>query len=183
MATAIALSGLMGSGKSVIGRVVAERLGRRFVDLDAEVERAAGASIEELFAEGGETAFRAVERRTLADILEGARVGEEGIVLALGGGTVTWPASASALAEEATVVLLTASLKDQWARAAGTGRPLARTVEAFGRLAEARREIYLCTADVVVDTAGLDVEASAAAVIEAVRGAGVGAHTRRDTRP
>lgn len=183
MATVIALSGFMGSGKSAIGRVVADRLGRRFVDLDAEVESAAGASIEDLFAEGGETGFREVERRTLANILQESRVWEEKVVLALGGGTVTWPASALALAEGATVVLLTAPLKDQWARAAGTGRPLARAVEAFGRLAEARREIYLCTADVVVDTAGLDVEASAGAVIEAVRGVAAGAHTRRDTRP
>lgn len=183
MATVIALSGFMGSGKSAIGRVVANRLGRRFVDLDVEVERAAGASIEELFAEGGETGFREVERRTLVKILQEIRVWEEGVVIALGGGTVTWPASASALAEGATVVLLTASFEDQWARAAGTGRPLARSAEAFGRLAEARREIYLRTADVVVDTAGLDLEASAGVVIEALRGVAVGAQTRRETRP
>lgn len=168
MAAILALSGFMGSGKSAIGKVVAERLGRRFVDLDDEVERAEGLSIAQLFADGGETRFREAERRSLEDVLAYASGGDEGTVLALGGGTVTWPASARLLAGAATVVFLEAPLADQWARAARTGRPLATSAEAFARLAEERHAVYERTADVVVNTEGLDVDGAADALISAV---------------
>ncbi|MHB8868254.1 MAG: 3-dehydroquinate synthase [Thermoleophilia bacterium] len=168
MATVLALSGFMGSGKSAIGRVVADRLGRRFVDLDAEVETAEGVSIGDLFADRGEAGFREVECRVLREILRRPEVRKDGAVLALGGGTVTWPPSARVLAQAATVILLQAPLADQWARVSGTGRPLAVSPEAFDRLAAERLVTYRCTADVVVETAGLTVFEAADAVVEAV---------------
>ncbi|MHB1343526.1 MAG: 3-dehydroquinate synthase [Thermoleophilia bacterium] len=174
MATVLALSGFMGSGKSAIGRVVADRLGRRFVDLDAEVETAEGVSIGDLFADRGEAGFREVECRTLREILRRPEVRKDGAVLALGGGTVTWPPSARVLARAATVILLQAPLADQWARASDTGRPLAVSLEAFDRLAVERLATYRCTADVVVDTAGLSVPEAAEAVVEAVAASGSG---------
>lgn len=183
MAAILALSGFMGSGKSAVGRVVAERLGLRFVDLDAEVESAEGVRIAELFAEGGEVRFREAEHRSLERILARSRASDEGLVLALGGGTVTWPASARALSGVATVVLLEAPLADQWARAARTGRPLAASAEAFARLAEERHAVYLRTADAVVDTTGLDIEAAAAAVISAVAPTGVRSGPPGTARP
>jgi len=168
VATVLALSGFMGSGKSAIGRVVADRLGRRFVDLDAEVETAEGVSIGDLFADRGEAGFREVECRVLREILRRPEVRKDGAVLALGGGTVTWPPSARVLARAATVILLQTPLADQWARVSGTGRPLAVSPEAFGRLAGERLATYRRTADVVVETAGLSVPEAAEAVVEAV---------------
>ena len=80
----LALAGFMGSGKTTAGRVVAERLGRRFVDLDHEIEARAGAAIADLFAARGEAGFREVEEEVAADVL---RDGEPAVV-ALGGGAV-----------------------------------------------------------------------------------------------
>ena len=178
MATVLALSGFMGSGKSAIGRVVADRLGRRFVDLDAEVETAEGVSIGDLFADRGEAGFREVEGRVLREILRRPEVRKDGAVLALGGGTVTWPPSARVLARAATVILLQAPLADQWARVSGTGRPLAVSPEAFDRLALERLATYRRTADVVVETAGLSVLEAAEAVVEAVATSRSGSRAR-----
>lgn len=172
MAPVIAVSGFMGSGKTAVGRTVAERLGLRFFDLDAEVEAAAGATVEDLFARDGELAFREIEHATLRAVLEREREADERAVLALGGGTVTWPASARLLADSATVVLLTAPVDDQWGRVAGGSRPLARSAADFRALAEARRETYRATADAVVDSTGLGVEETAEAVIQALAGLG-----------
>lgn len=77
----LVLVGLMGAGKSSVGRRLAARLGFSFVDADTEIEKAAGASIQEIFAEHGETAFRDGERKVIARLLEQPR-----IVLATGGG-------------------------------------------------------------------------------------------------
>ncbi len=77
------LTGFMGAGKSSVGRRLAERLGAAFVDLDREVERAAGVTVREIFARGGEAEFRRLERRALEETLRLERA-----VVATGGGTV-----------------------------------------------------------------------------------------------
>ena len=114
MAQVVALSGFMGSGKSSIGRIVACRLGRRFIDLDEYVEQREGASIQDLFLKRGEAGFRKAEAEALADVL-GGESGER-VVLALGGGTVTWPDSARLLAAGAFVVLISVPVGDLWQR-------------------------------------------------------------------
>src|SRR5688572_13678070 len=63
------LSGFMASGKSMLGRLVAERAGRELIDLDARIERRAGRSVSQIFAERGEPAFRALEAEALAEVL------------------------------------------------------------------------------------------------------------------
>ena len=80
----LALAGFMGAGKTTFGEEVARRLRRRFVDLDQEIERQTGATIEELFARDGESGFRAIEERIAAAELATG----EPAVIALGGGTV-----------------------------------------------------------------------------------------------
>lgn len=78
------LTGFMGSGKTTVGRLLARRLGRPFVDLDAEIELRAGRAVREIFAEGGESLFRAIEHDTLSEV-----AGRSEAVIATGGGTVT----------------------------------------------------------------------------------------------
>lgn len=178
MAQVVALSGFMGSGKSSIGRIVACRLGRRFIDLDEYVQQREGASIQELFLERGEAGFRTAEAEALADAL-GAESGER-VVLALGGGTVTWPDSSRLLAAGAFVVLISVPAGDLWQRVRDTGRPLAQSKEGFFALARTREAAYRTTADLVVEAAGLSRKAVADKLVDLIcsgeAGGSVGSH-------
>src|SRR6516165_91483 len=89
----VVLVGMMGSGKSSIGRRVAQRLGIPFVDADAEIEKAAGMSISDIFAIRGEAEFRAGETRVIARLLDGGPQ-----VLATGGGAFMNPDTRAAIA-------------------------------------------------------------------------------------
>src|SRR6185369_15197189 len=102
----IALVGLMGVGKSSVGRRLANALGLPFRDADAEVEAAAGRSISEIFAQLGEPAFRDGERRVITRLLEGPP-----IVLATGGGAFMNPETRTLLKEKAISVWLKADLQ------------------------------------------------------------------------
>ncbi len=101
----IALIGLRGSGKTTLGRALAERLDYAFYDSDAEIERIAGRSIRQIFAEQGEGAFRRMEESVIADLLQHRRA-----VLALGGGAILSPATRERLAAMARVFFLDARL-------------------------------------------------------------------------
>jgi shikimate kinase len=79
----IVLTGFMGSGKSTVGPLVAERLGWRFIDADDVIEREAGTTISQIFAQQGESAFRDLEHKTIRQLAL-----EENLVLALGGGAI-----------------------------------------------------------------------------------------------
>lgn len=133
----------MGAGKSTLGPEVARLLGRPFVSTDALVEEATGSSIEGLFAERGEAAFRALEEEAAVDAL-GRRLP---VVLELGGGAVGSERTRAALAESAFTVLLEASVEESWERVAGSARPLARDAESFRALHERRAETYAAVAD------------------------------------
>ena len=102
----IVLVGLMGAGKSCIGRRLAQNLGRLFVDADSEVETAAGCSIEEFFQRHGETTFRDGERRVIARLLN-----QPGIVMATGGGAFMDPGTRAAIRERGLSVWLRADLE------------------------------------------------------------------------
>jgi shikimate kinase/3-dehydroquinate synthase len=159
----LALAGFMGSGKTSAGRVVAARLGRRFVDLDAEVEARAGAGIAELFADRGEAGFRAVEEKVARDVL---RDGEP-VVVALGGGAVLSERTRDELAGRAFTVLLDVEPETAWRRVAGSGRPLAQAEEEFHALHRERQPLYEEVADahaqdvdgILLASAGVHVEA------------------------
>ena len=102
----IVLVGLMGAGKSCIGRRLAARLGLPFRDADAEIERAAGCSVEDIFELHGETAFREGENRVICRLLD-----EAPHVLATGGGAFMHPKTRAAIGDRAISVWLRADLE------------------------------------------------------------------------
>lgn len=146
----LVLVGLMGAGKSCIGRKLAARLGLPFVDADQEIEKAAGLTVEEIFAAYGETAFRAGERRVIQRLLEGPVQ-----VLATGGGAYMDPLTRRRIAERGIAIWLKADLDLLVRRTSRKGnRPLLKRGdprEILGRLMEQRYPIY-AEADFAVDS-------------------------------
>ena len=180
MAPVVALTGFMACGKSVVGRAVAERLGWRFADLDAEIQERTGRTVAGWFDREGESAFREVETRTLGEVLREAAMQEgAGLVLALGGGAVTVPASAALVREAAFVVYLAVDAGIAWRRVRGNRRPLATDEESFRSLAAAREGAYLDAADTVVECGERAVAEVAAEVAALVAGRGAGEMTWR----
>jgi shikimate kinase len=159
----ITLTGFMGSGKTTVGRLLADSLGCPFLDLDDLVVKKAGKSIPDIFAQDGEPAFRQLEARLLRQTVE--KYKETTAVLALGGGAVMTPASAALLHEKTVCIYLRATLDTLLARLAGetAGRPLADDAMA-SRLAE-REPIYEETAHVIIDTDGLSPDEVADEII------------------
>jgi shikimate kinase / 3-dehydroquinate synthase len=117
---ALLLNGFMGTGKSTVGRLVAERAGVPFVDLDERVAEREGASVAELFAQRGETGFRAAEKAALDALLaeRGPRV------IALGGGALLERATRRSALERACVITLGARIETIVRRTRGSSRPL-----------------------------------------------------------
>ncbi|MDA8195336.1 MAG: shikimate kinase [Thermaerobacter sp.] len=130
------LIGMMGAGKSTIGRCLAERLGWTFADLDEAIVAADGRSVARIFAEDGEERFRLLESAALAALLAGPRS-----VIALGGGAPATPENRAPVAGQWTV-WLDAAWEVLWERVAGSGRPLAVSPGGFRALWEERRPIY-----------------------------------------
>lgn len=156
------LIGMMGSGKSTVGKALAERLGLPMWDSDEEVESACGMSVRELWQAEGEAALRAAESAVVQRLAANA----EGVV-ATGGGVVLDPANVAAMQQSGTVVWLRAEPEALATRISGNARPLLDGVDVVGRLAEildARREIYSGAADITVDTEQLRVSEVVAAV-------------------
>jgi len=148
----ISLYGMMGVGKSTVGRELARRLGRRLVDTDAEIRRWVGTSIPEIFASEGEAGFRRYEAAVVREL---AAVPD--LVLSLGGGTVLSDDNVTDLTLTGALVLLDADLPTLVRRVGkGRGRPLlAADPEASLReLVAARGPRYREVADVVIDARG-----------------------------
>lgn len=147
----IFLVGLMGAGKTSMGKVLARRLGKAFYDCDQEIERATGVKVPVIFDIEGEAGFRAREARTLAELVR-----RTDIVLATGGGAVLEAANRELLAAHGTVVYLRATADELWVRTRhDKNRPLLRTTDPLARLKELYAErdpLYRAVADIVVDT-------------------------------
>ncbi|MFO1322630.1 MAG: shikimate kinase [Burkholderiales bacterium] len=145
------LVGLPGAGKSTLGRQLARRLAKRFVDADAELEQRLGVSIPTIFEIEGEAGFRDREEATLAELTR-----MDGIVLSTGGGAVLRPANRLRLRENGTVLYLHAEPTTLWSRIRHSrNRPLLQTADPLARLAElyAQRDgLYRETADHVVES-------------------------------
>lgn len=142
----LALTGYMGAGKTEVGRRVAARLGRRFVDADRAIEEHAGMPVADIFRTRGELWFR----RTEADVVRGLLAGEPG-VLALGGGALENERTRGLVGRVADLVWLRASVDVAWARVEGSGRPLATDRDRFARRAAAREANYRDAAHLEVD--------------------------------
>lgn len=128
----------MGAGKSTLGPLLAERLGRSFVSVDAVVEERTGSSITGLFATRGEAAFRELEAATAIDVLAQRKLA----VVELGGGALGADATRAALAAHAFTLHLDVAPDEAWRRVEGSDRPLARDAEAFRALFEERLPLY-----------------------------------------
>ena len=150
----IVLVGLMGAGKTSIGRRLASKMGLTFIDADTEIEKAAGKSIPDIFAEHGEAHFRDGERRDIARLLE-----KGGQVLATGGGAFMNVETRSAIKAHALSVWLKADLEVLLKRVAKRGgRPLLQDqdpAEVLQNLINIRYPVY-AEADITVES--LDVQ-------------------------
>jgi shikimate kinase len=166
----VLLVGMMGSGKSTVASLVADCLDRQCVDTDEEVERAAGKTVEDIFREEGEAAFRAEERRALAAAVAAA----DPAVIAVAGGAVLDAGNRRLIGCAGTVVWLRAGIGTLIGRLGdGSGRPLlaADPAAALRDLAQVRGPLYGALADAVVDVDGHSPDEVAALVIEAVASA------------
>ncbi len=146
----IVLVGLMGAGKTTVGRRLAKRLGIGFVDADAEIERAAGKTVAEIFEEDGETFFRAGEERVIARLLnDGPQV------LATGGGAWMSEVTRQAVREKGISVWLRADLDVLMERVSRRpGRPLLKNPDpraVMRKLMDERYPVY-AQADVTVES-------------------------------
>ncbi|MCC7139630.1 MAG: type I 3-dehydroquinate dehydratase [Planctomycetes bacterium] len=155
-AGAVALVGPRGAGKSTVGRAVAARLGRPFVDTDDALARRVGRPAGRVLAEEGEPAFRAAERAAVAQALATRR----GVVVALGGGALLDPATRARLARGVFVVRLGVSAPVAAGRLAGDPTPRPRLTEAAdletecARVAAEREPLYAAVAHETVPTDG-----------------------------
>lgn len=162
----IVLTGLMGAGKTAIGRRLAARLGLPFRDADAEIEAAAGSTIPEIFERYGERAFREGERRVVGRILAG-----DPVVLAIGGGAFMDPDTRRAIREQAVSIWLRCPLETLVRRVAGrTNRPLLAggdSAEILERLMRVRAPLY-AEANVVVDCEDESADGTTSRVLAAL---------------
>jgi len=165
------LVGMMGAGKTAVGTALAAALGVRFTDSDDEIERAANATITEIFARDGEAFFRAREAQVIARLLAGPPQ-----VLSVGGGAFLAPATRDRIARRAVSVWLDADLELLWNRVRHRrSRPLLRTAdprETLARLHAERAPVYALAAVRVVPRAGLGIEETAAEVLRALQAHG-----------
>jgi shikimate kinase/3-dehydroquinate synthase len=143
----LVLIGFMGAGKTTVGRDVAHRIERPFIDLDQVIEDVHG-SIPELF-ERGEAQFRALERNLAEDVLRT----REPSVIALGGGAVESTETRDLLRRSAFTVHLRIDVETAWERVRDGGRPLARDLREFRRLYQVRQAVYNAAADAAADDA------------------------------
>jgi shikimate kinase len=165
---------MMGSGKTAVGRRVAERLGRPFVDTDRVVEEEARCSVAEVFATEGEAGFR----RREAEVVSRALAAEAPAVIAFGGGAVLDPANRELAREAGLVIWLQAPVAELARRVtASPGRPAVRPLltgsespeTTLEDIARVREEAYRAVAHVVIDTAGRSPGQVASAVLRAAR--------------
>ena len=151
------LVGLMGAGKTTVGRSLARSTGKTFLDSDHEIEARTGVRIPTIFEVEGEGGFRARECSVIAELTS-----MHNIVLATGGGAVMHPDNRAALRRGGYVIYLRASVEDLYQRTAhDKNRPLLQTANPKARLAElfeARDPLYREVADLVVDTSRQTVQ-------------------------
>lgn len=164
----IILTGFMGTGKSTVGRLLAERLGRRFVDMDAQIEANFGKPVAAIFAEEGEPTFRVAEAQLCHTLAQ-----EQGLVISTGGGALINPHNRVALAATGVIICLTASVEEIVRRVESMNdRPLLAGAtnemqQKIRNLLYQRRQAYAAIAH-QVDTNGIEPAAIVDRVLEAL---------------
>jgi XRE family transcriptional regulator, aerobic/anaerobic benzoate catabolism transcriptional regulator len=165
----IALIGLRGAGKSTLGKLLANKIGWRFVELNKEIEAQNGLSVAEIIALYGQEGFRRMEQTALNQLL--AR--KELMVLATGGGIVSEPLTFDLILSSFYTIWLKAEPEEHMGRVRKQGdlRPMADDRSAMAELRNilVSREPLYARASATVDTAGLSVDAAAARLIDTVR--------------
>lgn len=145
------LVGMMGSGKTTIGRALAMHLGKVFVDSDEEIQQRTGVTITHIFDIEGEAGFRQREAAAIRDL-----VGRDNLVLATGGGAVLAEQNRTMLKQNGIVIYLKASVHDLWQRTRhDRSRPLLQAVDPRAKLTELHHQrdpLYQEVADIVVQT-------------------------------
>lgn len=163
----VVMVGMMGAGKSAVGKELAARLAVPFLDSDAEIERAANATIAEIFARDGEPFFRDKEAQVIARLMDGPPC-----VLSVGGGAYLRPETRDLVSQKGVAVWLKADLDTLWHRVKRKDtRPLLRTANPRQTLSElmAAREPAYAQADLIVQTEPqYAIETTAEKVIEAL---------------
>ena len=156
----IVLTGMPGCGKSTLGAILAQRLGRELIDTDAEIEKRTGMSIPEIFRTRGEPWFRDLETEIIREISTRC-----GAVVATGGGAVLRRENLDALKQNGLIVFLDRPLSEL---RPGTNFPLADNEEKLRTLYEKRYSVYLAAADVTVPAASVP-EKTAETLLERIR--------------
>ena len=175
MKTDIALIGFMGTGKTAVGKALAETLGREFVETDALIEKKAGKSIPDIFAQDGEIAFRELEIEVIKEVAI-----KDNVVIACGGGVVLNKINIDRLAKKCFIINLKATPSVIAGRTSGDkgDRPLLAVSDRLAQIKELmnyRRPFYRRAADREIDTSRLDVNAVVKKIInELEKNAGYG---------
>ena len=161
------LVGMMGAGKTSVGRLLAQRLGKRFIDADQEIEARCGVSIPVIFEIEGEAGFRQRERQVIDELTM-----LPDIVLATGGGAVLSEESRVRLHQRGLVIYLKASAAEIWHRTRrDRGRPLLATSDPQQRIIDllaAREPLYAETAHVAIESTHESVRSMVARLIDAL---------------
>ncbi len=168
MAQRVLLVGMMGAGKTTVGRLVAERLGWPYLDSDEQIERRTGRTVREIFEAQGEGAFRAEEKQALAEAL----TSDGPLVVSVAGGAVLDPDNRRRIARAGLVVWLRAGMATLARRVLDADhRPLLgeEPLSALSRLYQQRRPLYASVADLVVDVDRLTPHQVAEEILGAVR--------------
>jgi shikimate kinase len=165
MKTNIALVGFMGTGKSTVGKILAVKLNKRFVEIDEFIEEIAGKTINTIFQQDGEIVFREIEIAAIKNVSI-----RDNQVIACGGGVVLNTINIDRLKQNYLVIYLTASPAEILKRTSeSTSRPLLNTTDKTFHIKELlkfRKPLYEKAADITINTTKLDVETVAQIIIQ-----------------
>ncbi len=165
----IALIGFMGVGKTAVGKVLAKKLNKEFVELDYLIEQKAGKPISEIFEQDGEVAFRELEIKVTKEVSQ-----NKNQIIACGGGIVLNKINIDRLKRDSIIVYLTASPRVILKRVSNGDeeRPLLKVANQAQTIQESlkfRRPFYERAADFKVDTSGVDIDSVAGEIIRQVK--------------